>query len=101
MELQQAWRDVIRPTMRREPKTPGNRGVEVVMVDLDGLASLIRQHQNGKTSPSPMPRTNGLTTTATTKARRCIATSLPLAVVQTRRNIAGGCSSVITLIPVG
>ena len=36
MELQQAWRDVIRPTMRREPKTPGNRGVEVVMVDLDG-----------------------------------------------------------------
>ena len=36
MELQKAWRDVIRPTMRREPKTPGNRGVEVVMVDLDG-----------------------------------------------------------------
>ena len=36
MELQQAWRDVIRPTMRREPKTPGNRGVEVVMVDLNG-----------------------------------------------------------------
>lgn len=36
MELQEAWRDVIRPTMRREPKTPGNRGVEVVMVDLNG-----------------------------------------------------------------
>ena len=36
MKLQEAWRDVIRPTMRREPKTPGNRGVEVVMVDLDG-----------------------------------------------------------------
>lgn len=36
MELQEAWRDVIRPTMRREPKTPGNKGVEVVMVDLDG-----------------------------------------------------------------
>ena len=36
MELQEAWRDVIRPTMRREPKTPGNRGVEVVMIDLNG-----------------------------------------------------------------
>ena len=36
MKLQEAWRDVIRPTMRREPKTPGNRGVEVVMVDLNG-----------------------------------------------------------------
>ena len=36
MELQEAWRDVIRPTMRREPKTPGNKGVEVVMVDLNG-----------------------------------------------------------------
>jgi len=36
MELQEAWRDVYRPTMRREPKTPGNRGVEVVMVDLNG-----------------------------------------------------------------
>ena len=35
MELQEAWRDVIRPTMRREPKTPGNRGVEVVMVDFN------------------------------------------------------------------
>ena len=36
MDLQDAWRDVIRPTMIREPKTPGNRGVEVVMVDLNG-----------------------------------------------------------------
>ena len=36
MELQEAWRDVIRPTMRRELKTPGNKGTEVVMVDLDG-----------------------------------------------------------------
>ena len=36
MKLQEAWRDVIRPTMRREPKTPGNRGVQVVMIDLDG-----------------------------------------------------------------
>jgi hypothetical protein len=36
MELQEAWRDVIRPTMRREPKTPGNKGVQVVMVDLNG-----------------------------------------------------------------
>ena len=36
MKLQEAWRDVIRPTMRREPKVPGNRGVQVVMVDLNG-----------------------------------------------------------------
>lgn len=36
MKLQEAWRDVIRPTMRREPRTPGNRGVQVVMVDLNG-----------------------------------------------------------------
>ena len=36
MKLQEAWRDVIRPTMRREPKTPGSKGVEVVMVDLNG-----------------------------------------------------------------
>ena len=34
MELQEAWRDVIRPTMRRQPKTPGNKGTEVVMVEL-------------------------------------------------------------------
>ena len=33
MELQQAERDVIRPTMRRQPKTPGNKGVEVVMTE--------------------------------------------------------------------
>ena len=36
MRFRKAWRDVIRPTMRRLPKTPGNRGVEVVMVDLNG-----------------------------------------------------------------
>ena len=36
MDLKDAWRDVYRPTMRREPKTPGNKGVEVVMVDLNG-----------------------------------------------------------------
>lgn len=28
-----AWRDVYRPTMFREPKVPGNKGTEVVMVD--------------------------------------------------------------------
>ena len=36
MELQEAWRDVIRPTMYRELKTPGNKGVEVVMVEAAG-----------------------------------------------------------------
>lgn len=36
MELQEAWRDVTRPTMYRELKTPGNKGVEVVMVEAAG-----------------------------------------------------------------
>ena len=36
MELKEAWRDVYRPTMRREAKVPGNKGTEVVMIDLDG-----------------------------------------------------------------
>ena len=36
MELQEAWRDVIRPTMYRQLKTPGNKGTEVVMVEAAG-----------------------------------------------------------------
>ena len=36
MELQEAWRDVIRPTMIRQLKTPGNKGTEVVMVEAAG-----------------------------------------------------------------
>ena len=36
MELQEAWRDVIRPTMIRELKTPGNKGTEVVMKEAAG-----------------------------------------------------------------
>ena len=31
-----AWRDVYRPTMFRELKVPGNKGVEVIMVDAAG-----------------------------------------------------------------
>ena len=35
-ELQEAWRDVYRPTMIRELKTPGNKGTEVVMKEAAG-----------------------------------------------------------------
>ena len=48
MELQQAQRDVYRPTMVRKPKAPGNQGTEVLMVDAgseeppeEGLSPLV------------------------------------------------------------